>query len=247
MRILYYNEIDKNSISASSEASGYPIGNVQDYQLIKAFRTTGISGEYIKIDAGSGNTITATCAAILSHNLTSGATIKIQANATDDWAAPAIDETFTYDGDIMIQYFTSGSYRYWRFYFDDASNPDGYIEIGRLFLGPYLQLNPPKADFPLQYVDTSTRKASLTGQTFGDEGIVYRLFNFTFPYWDETVRNEIVTMYNEVRKIKPVILVPDENNTDKLGPIYAVINDNLSLNHIISYQWNGVIPFREVF
>ena len=246
MRIMYYNEIDKNTITANSEDSGYPIENITDYQLAKTYRSTDVSSEWIKIDAGSGNTITATCIAILGHNLTSGATIHIQANATDSWTSPTIDYTVTYNSDIMTRYFTSASYRYWRFTFADSGNSDGYIEIGRLFLGEYLQFDdPPKAEIPLVYNDTSKTKYSLTGQAFGDEGIIYRTYNFIFPYWDEDTRTELVTMINEVKTVKPVVLIPDENNTDKLKPVYAVINDNLALNHIVSYKWNGTLSFRE--
>jgi len=246
MRIIYYNEIDKNTNTANSEDSGHPLENIEDYQLTKTYRSAGITSEWVKVDAGTGNTITATCIAILGHNLTSSATIKIQANATDSWAAPTIDYTVTYNSDIMTRYFTSASYRYWRYTFADATNSDGYIELGRLFLGTYLQFDdPPKAEMPLQYIDTSTKQFSIKGQVFGDKGIIYKVYNFLFPYWVESVRTSLKTMIDEVNQVKPVVLIPDENNQDKLKPVYAVLNDNLALNHIIAYKWNGSLAFRE--
>ena len=202
--------------------------------------------EWITIDGGTGSTITATSAALVTHNLTSGCTVKVQGNATEDWNSPSVDETMTYSSGIMAAYFTSATYRYWRIAIYDISNT--YIEIGRAFIGIYLQMSfQPKAAFPLQYIDTSTKKYSLKGQVFGDEGIIYKIYNFLFPYWDDTERKNIATVFNEVKTIKPVILIPDENNTDKLIPVYAVINDNVSLNHLIAYTWNGTISLKEVF
>ena len=43
MRILYYNEVDKNTVTASSEDSGYPVENIQDYQLAKKWRSETIT------------------------------------------------------------------------------------------------------------------------------------------------------------------------------------------------------------
>lgn len=248
MRIFWNNDLDNYTLTANSENSYYPVANIQDYQLIKVYRSTDITSEWVKVDAGSGNTITATGACILAHNLTSSGTYKIQGNATDVWTAPSVDETFVYDSDIMIKTFNSASYRYWRFSLADATNPDTYLEIGRLFLGTYLEFaDQPSKDFPLTYEDTSTVDYSITGQAFGDEGIIYKLYNFKFPYWTDTVRKSVVTMVEDIKLVKPVILVPDENNTDKLIPVYAKLNDNLSFNHIIGYIYNGTLSFREVF
>jgi len=53
-------------------------------------------------------------------------------------------------------------------------------------------------------------------------------------------------MIEDIKLVKPVILVPDEDNTDKLVPVYAKLNDNLSLNHLVAYAWNSTLSFREV-
>ena len=248
MRIFWNNLLDDYTLSANSEDSSYPVANVQDYQLIKVYRSTGDTSEWVKVDAGSGSTITATGACILGHNLTNSGTYKIQGNATDSWGTPSLDETFTYDSNIMIKTFNSAGYRYWRFSLADATNPDTYLEIGRLFLGTYLEFSDqPSKEFPMTYEDTSNVDYSITGQSFGDEGIIYRLYNFKYPYWTDTVRKSVVTMIEDIKLVKPVILVPDEDNTDKLIPVYAKLNDALSINHIVAYAWNGTLSFRECF
>ncbi len=248
MRIIWDNEIDKHTLAFNSEQSAYPTGNIQDYQLTKKYRSIGDADEWIIIDAGAGNTIIASCAGIIAHNLTSGAVCKIQAHEDNThWGDPTVNETFTNDTGIMTKYFTEASQRFWRFHFADATNPDEYIEIGRLEFGTFLQIDIYSREISIIYEDTSTVDDSLTGQSFGDPGIIRRLYYFIFPYWNNTKRKEIIVMLKDIKKVKPIILVPDENNTDKMDIVYCRLNDNISINHIIDFQWNGVMAFKEVF
>lgn len=247
MRILWNNEIDKYTLLYNSEQSAYPIENVQDYQLAKKYRTSDITDEWVEIDAGAGKTITPTSAGILNHNLTSGGTYKIQGNANDVWTDPTVNETFVYNADMMLKYFTGSALRFWRYHFVDGSNPDGYLQIGRLFLGAYLQTDTAGKDISILYEDNSKVDESPSGQDFGDERIIRRIYDFVFPYWNDTVRKSFVTMIMEIKKIKPIILVPDENNITKIVPVYCRLNDNMNINHIVSYKWNGALNFKEVF
>ena len=247
MRLIWDNEIDSYTITANSEATGYAVENIQDFQLTKVYRSTGDSDEWVKLDVGSGNTINPTVAGIVAHNLTNGGTYKIQGNATDSWVSPTVDETITHASGIMLEFFSGSALRYWRFHFADASNPDEYIEVGRLFLATYLTpTDTAHTNFPYELMDTSSVQESITGQTFGDEGVVFRLYRFNFPYWDNTTRTNIKTMYEDVKTVKPIILVPDENDLTSLPPDYVRIDGSVTANHKIGYTWNGDMAFREV-
>lgn len=246
MYILWQNKFDSYTITANSEESGYPATNIQDVALTKATRSTGDTSEWWKIDAGAGNTITATGAAIAGHNITSGATIKIQGNATDAWGGPTVDETITHKTAVMTEFFSTQSLRFWRFLVEDASNPDTYIKIGRLFLGTYIsQSNVIAKDFPEQHIDTSFVDHTVTGEVYGDQGIVYKLYNYQFPYLTNTQKGQIQTMFETVGLIKPVFFIPDESDLAKVPPLYGTINDNLIFNHIVGYVWNCSISVRE--
>lgn len=247
MRIFWNNLVDKYDLIFSSEHSSYPVENLQDYQLAKKWHSTGDTDEWIKIDAGVGNTITATGAAILGHNLTSGATCKIQADADNvSWGAPTLDETFVYNADIMTEYFASTSLRYWRFHFADAANPDTYVSVGRLVLCEYLE-TPAGKDMTIGYGDTSVVAESLTGQSFGDEGIIQKSYSFDFPHWTDAVRKTIITMVEDIKLVKPIVLVADQSDQTKVIPVYCRLDDTLSLDHIIAYIFRGTLNFKEVF
>lgn len=76
------------------------------------------------------------------HNISSGATVKIQGNATDSWGAPSVDETITYQAGTMFRYLTTTprSFRYWRLLITgDSANPDGWLEASEVFLGGYFE------------------------------------------------------------------------------------------------------------
>lgn len=85
---------------------------------------------------------------LYDHNLTSAATITIEADvaATFDSASfglPQVVETVTWAAGKILHYLAaSATKRYWRLKITDTSNPAGYIEIAELFLGSYMELTP---------------------------------------------------------------------------------------------------------
>lgn len=248
MRMLLDDKMDDYTIVAASEDADYPAPNAQDPRLSRYTRTTGLSSQTWKIDAGVGNTITASAAAIIGHNITSGATIKIQGNATDSWGSPTVDETFTHSSGLMVKFFTQSSLRFWRFLVTDASNPDGYIEIGRLFLCTYYQFEElPGSAFTERVVDTTRRDFSQSGQAYSDIGILYEVYEIDLELIEDATRQALKTQLELVRKHKPLILLPDENNTSKLPALYCVLDSDQMYTHAGGWSWrSGVLRFREV-
>ena len=255
MRILWDNEADKFTPAASTEESGYPATNAQHIHLARAWRTTGVDGEYLTLDAGAGNTITATCAAIIgkspyTHNLTNAATIKIQAHPTDAWGAPDLDQAFTWSAGTMLVFFTSTAKRFWRFYFDDDANPDGYLEIPRLFLGTYLQMPyiEPGAELPLE--SNAEVMTSLSGQVYGDLRIQRLAPTFRLPIVGNTERLAINAMFAEVDITTPVLLAVWEDSLDVEPPLYCRI-DQERLEYAKAAEpgvlWSLDLAFQEVY
>jgi hypothetical protein len=82
--------------------------------------------------------------------LSDTAVVKIQANATDSWGSPAVDQTLTIDNTYMVasHYFsTDQSYRYWRVVIEDVGNPYGYVELGMVWFGKSLSIQKAKNGF----------------------------------------------------------------------------------------------------
>lgn len=105
-----------------------------DGNRMTVWRATGDTSERIVIDFGSPQNITSFV--MQDHNFTSGASVKLQANASDSWGSPSYDS-----GDLTIQdpiyTYPDQTYRYWSPVIADPSNPDGYVEVASMFLGVY--------------------------------------------------------------------------------------------------------------
>jgi hypothetical protein len=247
MRFFYSNEIDDESYTFDprTENPSYPIENVRDYQLSKQYWTTSETDQWIVIDAGVGNTITATIAYIAGHNLTSTANfIKIQGSATAAWYPPTFSDDFTWSSGVMQKSFASQAFRYWRFFINDSLSPDATIKIGRLGLGTYFDLtNWADTGFTRRIVDTSSVEKSVTGQDYGDERITYFEYDFTFPYLTNAERILLETMYQSVKRVKPVLFIANPSDTTLL-PLYCTIS-RFEITHKIAWEWTGSMTLME--
>jgi len=121
------------SITPSSEDSIYKKDYLYNQRPSLPFRFTGKTDENIVIDFGSAKTIT--IIALINHNLTSNATIKIQANSVNDFTTPPYNVTLTWHEENL--YFTlNQTYQYWKLIIQDSGNSEN-IEIGELIFSEY--------------------------------------------------------------------------------------------------------------
>ena len=105
MRVLYNNWVKSaTTITPLSENPNYLFTDAwQDTRLTRYARTVDDDDQTFVIDLGSPRAVD--YCAILDHNFSSGATIKIQANATNVWTAPSVDITLTYAADNIYYKF----------------------------------------------------------------------------------------------------------------------------------------------
>lgn len=101
-----------------------------------------------------------------------GATLKIQGNPTNNFDAPLVDLSLTYSDYVIQRIASSGlasntyGYRYWRFQIIDNDNPDGYVELGAIFLGRHIVTTRGCPGFPFESneIDLSEVQYSEGGQ-----------------------------------------------------------------------------------
>ncbi len=93
------------------------------------------SREWVKVDLGSAQAATAAVAI----NFNCLGTITLQGNATDAWSAPTLSQVLSGNNAILLAFFGSSSQRWWRFLLSDVANPDGFSELGIVYVGPYTQ------------------------------------------------------------------------------------------------------------
>jgi len=98
----------------------------------------------IAVDLGSAQEVKAL--AIYDHNFTAAATLLLEADdaATfdSDGGSAQFSEAVTWADDKILHYLSAATTkRYWRLSVTDAANTDGYIEIGELYLGGYMEMS----------------------------------------------------------------------------------------------------------
>ena len=107
----------------------------------RRYRSAGLDGpNHVEIDLEEAGEARALI--LYDHNLTPEATVTLMGDDDASWGSPAFSETVPVSSGRIIHYLSApSSYRYWRVEISDPSNPDGYVEIGHLYLGPYLELS----------------------------------------------------------------------------------------------------------
>ena len=158
-----FDDVESADLVTSSADAAYPKGNLQNAFRKKPWRSTGLSSEYVKWDFG----VSEDCShiSLISHNLTTEATVTITASDNADFSSPLLSATYDAweplfgfgeggfgehgfggylltgerddlaPGALIIFSFSTIVARYWKIEFSDAANSDGYIEIGRVITG----------------------------------------------------------------------------------------------------------------
>jgi hypothetical protein len=192
--------IDAATVAASSEEGLLTADLVQTIRPDQVWRATGCAAEYLTWDFGEAIEVEALVA--LAHNLSEDATLRLRlaASAVDVTAAPAIDTGFVSawpisgkpedpgESPFSLVLTESGiGYRYGRLDIVDPTNADGYVQIGRLFVGPAfvpainVDINP---SFGLISPDEVGRTAF--GHAFGDNrGPAARVMQLPMSALDE--------------------------------------------------------------
>ena len=184
IRFSYTNLVDAADLDPSSQLATLPADNLQDPRPTAVWRTNGCTEESIVIDLGAP--AAATLAALLEHNLSSAATVSLQANSADSWTSPPFSTSLDWHSSIIIKFFAQTSYRYWRLVLADSANPDGYLQIGRLWLGDCFQpARDFSRDFSLRRVDPSEVSYGDSGSRVVSDRTPYRIATIKFPSTDE--------------------------------------------------------------
>ncbi len=213
LKLCYSNLVDASgtTITANSSETSLPVSNITNFWKTKVHRATGDAAEELKFDFGSAQNIWVV--AIVGHNYSSGATVTLELNATDAWGAPSVSQVIAYNADMMIYVFTSAqNYRWARITIADGSNPDGYVEEGRVFLGGYLS---PERNFIRTFrkdtIDPSLINISSDSAVSIDSKTPF--LRFTLPF-----RNTLIDNVETVRK--------DRGRT---GELFAVLDSDNEL------------------
>jgi len=243
MRISYANVFDNYTPVVSSENLNYLGTNVQDSRLSKVWRTTALTSAYISVDCGTGK-YQPTIGAIFNHNLTTGATIKLQGSSSSGFSVVVEKALARINTNCAIGFSTLASRRYWRFLVKDTGSTYSYMSVGRMWIGTYINVtiqNEIKED----HIDGSVYSLSYSRQHYGDEGEIGRGYDLQFPVLTTTGKTALDAFNTAVKKYKNFITIIDPADMTKITPVYGFKTNDISYDYIYSYQWMAKFRVEE--
>lgn len=147
---------------AWAEDADHPKENLYNYRMSKRAGFDTAKTGTLTINLGSAKAID--FCAIMNHNLTSSATVRIQGGT--------IDEYFTYRAEDMIEVFTATeTQQNWTITIDDSTRSANDIRIGELILGPMVTLDR-NYDWEVSY---RPHKENIRHTTYGGNEWIYNL------------------------------------------------------------------------
>jgi hypothetical protein len=184
-------------------------------------------------------------AAVLGHNIKTSDTIKIQGCALpNNWDDSDMDDTILGCTNVALKFFTNTYYyKYWRFYFSE-----GAVEIGRLWLGKYITVDPSSLlNFKVSKINSDIVVHGKGRQKYSVPGSQWRKFTFNFPRSDENMIYLIDQLYEEVGNNKSFIFCNFDSIREYalVEPCYVSFNGNMNYNHIEKMEWEYSIEMEE--
>jgi hypothetical protein len=254
LRILYADVAKSCSVTDSTEATGYPGTNTQHPHLSRAWRTSAVAAQWIIFDKGVGGTITFDTCAIVGHNLTSVATVKVQSDDTPVWAPPGgVDKNGDPTKSVIV--IDAGvpaptARRYVRVYIDDPTNPAGYISVGRIMLGVRFEGETIDRGFRMSIDDSTTTTTSLTGQVFADLGVQQKVYSLSLGTMRDTTKRALVVVQQTAGQYDPVVVIPCEadvpGTVGGIDALYATMTRKVSFTDAGGWGWSDdTMEFRE--
>jgi len=214
LRMIIKNEIDASSIAVVPAAvATLPVTNLQDPTRARVWRSPNATDQVLTGDFSAATHCSGL--ALLRHNLTSAAQWKLElfdgAGQTGttvynsgliaaldakslgelDWGVEPLGASVFTGWALAFSnlWFDTAAALSWRLTISDNTNPDGYIEASRLFMGRYLSPSTNMSYGVDVRWDEDTKQESTDGGTLrSDASDPYRLLTFSLNWINEIDR-----------------------------------------------------------
>lgn len=228
---------DQAILTATDAVGDMAAVNLQRLSLFRKYRTLSLTPS-ISLDFGTAQEIDTL--ALIAHNGSGSLVIKAgSTNAASDFTSSSYDlitgDDFGYGVNLcFVKLPAAQTYRYWKIEITDTSNPNGFFECGRLYLGKVFQpaLN---ADygFNLGFIDNSKVTRTRSGNAVPLTRRTLKKVGFSLSFGTEA------EMYNNLFEIDMLrgqskdilfILDTDSANIQKQN-VYGLMKDMQPIIH----------------
>lgn len=144
-------------------------------------------------------------------------TLTLQGNETDAWSSPSYSQVLTYNDAVIYLSDALGLHtealRYWRLLIEDLDNPNGYVEVGSLYLGDFYAPTRGCAQFPfgISPVDRTDTVFSEGGQTYSDIREKTTRFSISWNALTKEEKEEFENFFEQVGTGIPFFISMDSD------------------------------------
>jgi hypothetical protein len=236
------------TISSSGEATGYVDDNLASPARWKKWRSTTTTGDqWWKADLGANKNFQVLAA--MNAVLHTGGTLKAQANASDSWGAPTISDTFSVPSPDFTQVLADWlsavqSLRWIRFYFTNVGAVSGFVELGAVFAGTYLEPVRGVSDgVALRRVDPSIQRFAIGGQRSSVVRPKFHQISAAFQFQTQSARDDLRALYETTGSTIPALIGIDASDTSL--NFYGTVQSPLAPQDRGPNLWDVPIEFTE--
>ncbi len=235
----YQNFFDTAILAASSQNPNFPAINLQHRWITKTWRSAGpVSTANIVIDFSVPKSVRAFL--LFGHNFPSSVIVTIQANTTNSWDSPAVNQNAVSGGIFYWFWDSEQVYRYWRVVITDLDPSLEYFEAGRIFLGNFFEPNTNLSNaYQLTYLDPSEVIISDGGQLTSSQKTRYKKYRVQFEAITSSDKNSLVNIFSDRGKALEWIFIIDRDNLQNTF-CYCRFSSDLEITHIWGEQYFDV-------
>jgi len=236
IKLVYLNLVDQDAtvITASTEASFYPVANLKDSRTTKKYRSTSASDNVVFdfITVEEVDTLIVRADIFTGRGFTG--TLTFEANATDSWGSPAFTTTLTFQDSFNVGYkilAAAESYRFWRV----VATGTSYVELSNICIGKaFIPSRNLSTDLDYEERDRSTYKTNSVGQRFQTIRNIQDFFNIKFKVLSKAQVEDFMTMFDATGNTGTIWVIPD--NSEFFSPSNYRFASQFYLRKIPTYN-----------
>lgn len=275
LRIIYDNVVDEyNALSmvTGAGATGFPLTFVTNDSKSQTWRSTNLSTQRIKVTWASVQTISGVALAytnliqgstfsVTLYSAASGGTTLYSSGAISVGAGYSIPQGFTsigsasfaYGGGANVSAFFTSTANVLRMEIEitSPSNPDNYIEIGRIIAGQYVTTERDVSEgATVGFMDSTNSKRTSAGNLITDRGTMNRVVDLPLNAFNASDKSILNNLFRSVGKSQPIYvsLVPTGTiNEDQLATqMYGKFDQDLVINYPFYQRYNTSLRIVEL-
>lgn len=196
--------------------------------------------------------------AILGHNFTGNAVVRVQGNYDDEWTAPPFNKIVPIDEDsnnlIVCDDAFGGEFTHYRVTILDPSNPCGYLEVGRVIGGrafTFVENEDITDNYTIDHDDKSESMQTQGYYRASNENVIVRSFKGSFSKLSTVIgKNDnfksFRKMFKTIKTTRPFLTILERDNPQVFniwGQLKDLPSESYDVNKYVSYSINVLEVF----